>query len=88
MSLRVHIERLVLDGFALEAGAGARVGAALEAELSSLLRQGGLSPRLASGGAVAVLDGAPFTHDRSGTPSALGRGIARSVHGAVGHHAG
>lgn len=88
MTLRVHIERLVLDGFALGAGGGARVGAAVEAELARLLAERGLSPGLAGGGAVASLRGTPLTPDQSGTPSALGRGIARSIHGAVGPDAG
>jgi hypothetical protein len=84
VNVRVHIDRLVLDGFALGAGDGARVGAAMQAELARLLAERGLSSRLAGGGAVGGLQGAALRPDGSSSPAALGRGIAQSVHGAVG----
>jgi hypothetical protein len=84
VNVRVHIDRLVLDGFALGAGGGAQVGAAVQAELTRLLAEHGVSPHLAGGGAVDALQGAPLARDGASSPGGLGRAIAHSVHGAVG----
>jgi hypothetical protein len=43
MTVRIHIDRLVLDGFALTAGQGRQVQAAVERELSRLVANAGVS---------------------------------------------
>jgi hypothetical protein len=82
MRIRLHIERLVLDG--LPATDRARLRAAVESELARLLAAGGLGRGLAAGGAMARLSAPPIRLERSGRPDALGRAVARSVHARIG----
>jgi hypothetical protein len=76
MNIRLHIERVVIEGLPADA---AQVRASLEAELARLISQNGLSPELHQRGAVASLRGDALRPDRN-----LGRGIARSVYGGIG----
>ena len=59
--IKVHIERLVLEGLPVMRSEGPLVQAAVQAELSRLLAEGGLGPGLASGwgGAVGAGGGLP-----------------------------
>lgn len=83
MRIRLHIERLVLDG--LPATDGARLRAAVEGELARLLAAGGLGRGLAAGGALARLSVPPIHLERDGRrPDVLGRAVARSVHAGIG----
>ena len=77
----LHIERLVMDGVALDGGQIAQLRAALQGELTRLLQrdggaalQGGAAPLLQ---APVVRISAPFQ------PADLGRQIARSVHASL-----
>ncbi|MEK6374867.1 MAG: hypothetical protein AABO58_19485 [Acidobacteriota bacterium] len=78
MSIRVHIERLVLDGLPIAHRDGPLVQAAVEAELARLLAQrtpalsGGATPRVAAPSIAAAPDAAD-----------LGREIARAVYGGI-----
>ena len=83
MKIRVHIERLVLAGLPVSSAQGAAVQAALERELASAMKTGGLSPELRSGGAFPAMR-AVDTGFREHNPEAMGAGIARSVYGAIG----
>jgi hypothetical protein len=83
--IRLHVERLVLEGFDdLHARDAPRLREALQAELTRLLSQGGLSPTLASGGAQPALTGRPLERVPGATPDALGVELARSVYGGLG----
>ena len=84
MNIKIDIERLVLDGINLEAGQRAQLQAALETELARLLARGGVSPELRSGGAVSSLRARAIQLSREGSPSHLGKQIARSVYGGIG----
>jgi hypothetical protein len=83
MSIKLHIDRLILEGLPVSSAQGPRVRAAVEAELVRLLATGGLSPDLR---AVAI------PHVRAGNlqfsaesrPAQLGKEIARSVYGGIG----
>lgn len=77
--IRVNIERLVLEGLPLERSQGPQVQAAVEAELSRLLAQGGLGPELAAGGAVPSVP-AESIRLEGGGPGEMGTQIARSVY--------
>ena len=55
MNIELHIERLVLDGLPLGALDAVRVRAAVEAELSRLLTEGGIGSAWLAGGAVPSL---------------------------------
>jgi hypothetical protein len=79
MNLRVHVDRLVLDGVPVEPHAGPKLQAAVEAELTRLLAAE-VPPRLFTGAAVPVLrvPSAPLPPD--GLPSRLGVQVARALY--------
>ena len=83
MRVRVQIERLVLDGFALSSADGRRVKVALQRELSRLLASEGGTDGYRAGGAVPSVQAGAFDPPPDATPSQLGQHIARSVHAGV-----
>lgn len=80
MSIHLHIERLVLDGFALDAAQGPAVQAAVQAEVSRLLAERGLGDEYRQGGALAYVRGADFQPPAGPGPEPLGREIGAAVH--------
>ena len=80
--IKVHIEHLVLEGLPLERRHGPLVQAAVEAELSRLMSDGGLSPVLASGGAVPSVRADPI-NSAGKSPAQIGRQIAKAVYGGM-----
>lgn len=90
MTIRIHIDRLVLNGFTLQPGESSQVRAALELELTRLVgaenAQSFLStkhnPSLQDA-AVASVDGGPFNSRQGESPRHLGTHIARSVYGGM-----
>ena len=84
MNLRIHIERLVLDGLPLGPADGPVVQMAVEAELTRLLMQGGLSPELTANTALPARAGAALPMQDGATPAEMGHGIARAVYGGIG----
>lgn len=84
MSVRIHIERLVLDGLPLTAADGPALRAAVTAELARLAAAGGLSPALLAAGRVRGVAGGPLRVTRGGPAGELGAGIARAVYGGIG----
>ncbi|HVT57260.1 MAG TPA: hypothetical protein VHR45_02580 [Thermoanaerobaculia bacterium] len=84
MNVRLHIERLVLDGIAVEPGHWPVLLAALEGELGRLLARGGVGPGLAAGGAVPSLKAGGFQIGGEGNPRQLGKQIAGAVYGGIG----
>jgi len=80
MNITLHIERLVLDGVSLGPGGGQCFLAAVEAELSRLLADGGLGPAFRSGGTVPRVKAAAVSISRKGDPAELGMAIARSLY--------
>ncbi|CAB3803400.1 hypothetical protein LMG28688_05780 [Paraburkholderia caffeinitolerans] len=89
MKIRVHIDRLVLDGVPLPSGSSgletARLRSAVESELAKLLARSGLGPELAAGRRLARIDAPPLqaASDRPATGHGMGQAIAHSVHGAL-----
>ncbi len=81
--IKVHIERLVLEGLPITRSQGPQVQAAVEAELSRLMSEGGLAPELASGGAVPSVR-ANSINSIGRSPTQIGRQIAKAVYGGVG----
>ena len=81
--IKVHIERLVLEGLPITRSQGPQVQAAVEAELSRLMSEGGLASELASGGAVPSVR-ADGIKSIGGSPAQMGRQIAKAVYGGVG----
>jgi hypothetical protein len=82
MRISIHIDRLVLDGLALNAADGARVRAALEAELGRLL--GTRAPGLERLGAVPIVAAPSINVEPPRDPTAIGHAVARSVHAGMG----
>jgi len=83
MKLRVHIERLVLDG-PLTAADARRVKTGLEQELARLLSGGGLHPELRAGTALPSVPAGALEPARDPSSQQLGQRIARSVHTGIG----
>jgi hypothetical protein len=83
MTIRVHIDRLVLEGMPVRSHEGPAVQKAVEKELTRLLAEGGLSADLASGGAYPEVPALNLTTSGS-SPKEIGKGIARAVYGGIG----
>jgi hypothetical protein len=84
MKVRLHIERVVLDGVDVPPGSRGALRASLERELASRIAAGGLSDALASGIAVPAVSAPPIVIAH-GTPApTLGASIAQSVYAGIG----
>ena len=81
-SVDLHIEELVLDGFAH--GERYAIGEAVERELSLLLLEQGTPASLQSDNATDQLRGETFNPPRVMTSSVVGRQIASAVYRAIG----
>jgi hypothetical protein len=84
MKVRLHIERLVLDGLQVSSADAARLKVAMEAELGRLLAEGGMNAELAAGGALPHVSTAAMRAASGSEPAELGRAIARSIHSGIG----
>lgn len=84
MNIDLHIERLVLDGIDIPHNERPFLQAAVTAELTRLLTDGGLPPGLTAGDAMAIARGDDMQMSPGGDPERLGQQIARSVHGGLG----
>ena len=84
MKINVYIERLILDGINMGPGQGAMVKAAVQAELSRLLAEGGVESGLKSGGVFPNMPARPIQVSEDIHPNRLGQQIARTVHGSIG----
>jgi hypothetical protein len=85
MNINLHIERLILDGLPIEARQGALLKEAVEAELTRLLEQNGLSANLQAGGALRRLQANSIQLDGEKMPTQLGTQIAQTVYGSIGN---
>ena len=79
MTVRVAIDRLVLDGIALHRSQRPALAAAVEAELARLIAAGGLPAEWA--GAVPAVPAAALALPAHDHPELLGRRIAHAVYG-------
>ena len=84
MNIKLHIERLILDGVNIAPSQRHLLQASVETELTRLLTDRGLSPSLAQGPAVPRLStgGIQLTGNN---PTQIGQQIAQSVYGGIGH---
>lgn len=81
-SVELHIEELVLDGFAL--GERYAIGEAVERELRQLLGERGIPSSLQSENATDELRGQTFNAAHNAKPPMVGRQIANAVYQAFG----
>jgi len=80
--IHVTIDRLTLEGIDPGAG-GARLGAAVAAELGRLLAEGGLATEWRGGGARRAVRGGAVDA-AAGGPDALAANIAAAIYGGLG----
>ncbi|MEO5558130.1 MAG: hypothetical protein ABIO49_00470 [Dokdonella sp.] len=80
MKIDLHIERLVLDGFAANAFDGDAVRRALSVELARLLQA--TSSGMTSS-AIPLLKTAALPLGATAGANSLGTGVARALHGAL-----
>jgi hypothetical protein len=82
VNVKLHIERLVIEGAALAPGGKERLLAAVEAELTRMIARDGIAREYRAGGATPAL-----TAGTIGTPAKdpaqFGAEIARAVHGCL-----
>jgi hypothetical protein len=86
MNIRLHIDRLVLDGLNVSPGQGELVKASVEAELTRLLMDGGLGVGLHSGGAVPSIRTDTIEFAGKDNPLRQGEKIARSIYSGIGEN--
>lgn len=84
MMIRLQIDSLILDGLTVNKAQGPAVKAAVEAELTRLLSEGGLAPELTSRITVPRLRGGNIDAAGKAGPSSLGRQIAGAVYRGIG----
>jgi hypothetical protein len=84
MTLRIHVDRLVLQGFDYSAGDVARLESTLRAELAHRLSFGGLSDELRAGGSVDALRPAHVSIPEKPSAVQSGRAIARAIDRGIG----
>jgi hypothetical protein len=82
MTIKLHIERVVLDGVPVEHPRVLR--RALEKELIQQLRQGSLSREFRKGGAVPYVGGGTIEIGREQNAAKLGSQIAQGVYRGIG----
>lgn len=85
MNINLHIERLVLDGIDIAPGQRHLVQAGIAAELTRMLVESGLSPSLASGANLSRVSANRIQINEGNKPAQLGKQIAQSVYGGIGH---
>jgi hypothetical protein len=84
MKIKLHVERLILDGLTLERLHGPLLQAAVENELARLLGAHGLGHEWRTGGAVPRARAPGFRLANEHTPNRLGQQIAQSVYSSIG----
>ncbi len=80
-SVKMHIEELVLYGFAT--GDRYRIGAAVRNELERLLVEGGLAAALVESRSIEALDGGSFSFAPGAKAQTIGTHAARAVYGGL-----
>ena len=83
MNVKLHIERLVLDGVDGN-GHPQLLRAAIEAELTRLLSEGGLAPALDAGGALPAIALPTIAMAQGDAAGVLGTRIAGAVYAGIG----
>jgi hypothetical protein len=84
MNVRLHIERLVLDGLPLAQAAAPHVQAAIETELARLISAGGVSGDFTGYRVVPSLRGGDLPATAATDAAGLGRLIAGALYGGIG----
>jgi hypothetical protein len=83
VNIELHIERLVLDGIDAPPGLSEPLREGVSAELTRLLRDGGLADTVMRRGEVARLSAPPAELSATG-PNNLGRQLASAIYAGIG----
>jgi hypothetical protein len=83
-NVRLHIERLVLDGLTVAHAERPVLQAAVARELARLLAEGGISPALQGGGARHSLTAGGIEFPAEEDAAGMGAQIARAVYEGIG----
>ena len=83
MNVRLHIDRLVLEGIAVSHADRPRLQATIERELERLIVEGGVSDGLSGGMAVPSIRGEDMRVGDTARPSELGQRIAGALYGGL-----
>lgn len=81
MNIHLHIDELVLHGFA--PGDRYRIAEAVQVELSRMLTEGGVPPDLTNGSSADRVDAGSFDVRVGAKPEAVGAGIAQTMVGGL-----
>jgi hypothetical protein len=81
--LRIHIDRLVLEGFDYSPREVAALESALGRELSQRLNANGVSQELLGSGSMAAIKVGNISLPQKPSPGQSGRAIAGAVHGGI-----
>ena len=84
MNINLHIERLVLDGLPIRDTERPALQRAVEAELTRLLTEGGLSSALLAREAVPRMSAGHLQLEKKSDPGRVGQQVARAVYGEIG----
>jgi len=82
--VRIHIDRLSLEGPAMSESQAKRLQTAVESELGQLVREGQLSSEVLVGGALRRISVPPVPEHAEHAPTGLGRQIARAIFRGIG----
>lgn len=84
MDVRLHIERLVLDGFSMTPAQRTAFTGATEAELTRLIAAGGVSDAVAAGFSVPSLEAGLLLPSSPFNPVSFGSDVARALYAGIG----
>ena len=84
MRIMVHVDRLVVDGFALNSAEGAQILAATQTELTRLLASSPIPARLRLSEVVPSISAPAALLPTAKSPQAIGTHIARAIHVGLG----
>ncbi|MBD2520627.1 hypothetical protein H6G93_37960 [Nostoc sp. FACHB-973] len=80
--IQLHIEELVLHGFA--ASDRYLIGAAVQQELTRLFAENGVPPAINQNGEIGRLNGGAFNVPQGAKPEVIGIQVAQAIYGGLG----
>lgn len=83
MTIRVHVERLALEGIGLSGVERARLERAMVAELTQLLSSPGAAEAIAQRGGLASVAAPDLIVQPNDTGTGIGRSLAHAVFGSI-----
>lgn len=85
LKINLHIERMVLDGLPIETGERQLLQESVKSELTRMLMKNGLSSHLTDSKVLARISAKQMQLGSDDDTTRIGRKIAQSVYGGIGH---